>query len=1272
MGGRSEAALAAGTTLGDRFVVDAVIGRGGMSTVYRARDERTGRPVAVKVVSEDGADLARFAREAELLAAVSHPAVVEHIANGVADGRPYLVMELLSGCDLAARLDRGPLSLPEVLSLARNLCAGLSAVHERGIIHRDIKPSNLFLVDADPAAVRLVDFGIAKRAVGAARLTRTGVMLGTVGYMAPEQVRAARDLDARADLFSVGCVLYECLTGGPPFRGADAVAVLAKVLVEAVPPTRIAAPSVPESLAALVDRLLAKSPAERPASAAALAQQLADVRAGLDLQPAFGRALRTVEQRVICTILLEPPFTLDSERGAELNDTAARFGGCAAQVAPTAVVITFDSSGGAADRAVRASLCGAALHDWLPETGIAIASGYSYASDHAAAGSALDRASGLLAAPAAGGVLVDELTASLLGDRFQLEPTGDAWLLGGEARAPTGPRAVSALLGQAPPCVGRTKELALLSATVDEVEQDGVARVVVLTGPPGIGKSRLAAEIVGQMHGRGWLELHARATPIMTAAAGALVRQLVRGACGLPEGQSESARFTDIAAHVAALEVGSPARVAEFLGELVGVVSPMAPSPQLRAARADPSILQRWLAVSFREWLVAECAKQPVMCVLDDVHWADAASLALLRDSLDHLEESPLFVLALARPDITERFPKLWSSASVQHVNLDRLTRAAARKLVSRGLTRADARVVDQVVARGGGNPFFLEELVRVVAAGRTELPETVLAVAQERIERQDAEARRALRAASVFGERCWLGGVACLLGVAAGDDTQALLEELVRSEILRPCESSRFSGERELAFRHALLCDAAYAMLPDDERALAHGRAASWLESAGESEPMVLVEHWERAGDGERTKRWLLEAIAAARAAGDVSLLLDLAARGLRLATEPAERARFRLAEAFGNAYACAYDRVLDARDDVMPYLDVGTVDWCTMLGLIAYAGLVLGDAEAVTYTTMTLAQNAGSLEPSGPAALALTTASASTLLFRGREANRPFDETLRAMAHRAGGEDLVVRGWCFHAASNPAMYTRDGSAAEVVSLIEQERRCFDAAGDAMACAIASGWSAYCLAAVGAVELVDQRAAAAIAQEERGGGRAGGRFGLVGMAMVRLAADPAGALERANQLIASHGQSVVAVPRILRAHVALARRDTAAVAEQLALLDASPYLPGKVAAQGFRAGLSLAGNQPERALAEVTRAFELVDTLVSLPITRSFLHLLRVEILLAVDQRAAAAAARAGRARLDTIAHGLDHALRVDFWKRGPFVADAVTVFDAALSARP
>src|SRR5262249_51483103 len=207
-------------------------------------------------------------------AELAHPALVRYVAHGVAaSGAPYLVMEWLDGTDLGDRLTRGPLGIGAAIALARRAAEGLAAAHARGIIHRDIKPSDLFLVDGRTDRVKLVDFGLA-RPTGGDSVTRTGASIGTPRFMAPEQVKARRDLDARVDVYALGGVLYSCLAGRPAFTGSDNMAILAKVLLEDPPPLRELAPEVPETLAALVNDMLAKDRVDRPADAAAVIGRL--------------------------------------------------------------------------------------------------------------------------------------------------------------------------------------------------------------------------------------------------------------------------------------------------------------------------------------------------------------------------------------------------------------------------------------------------------------------------------------------------------------------------------------------------------------------------------------------------------------------------------------------------------------------------------------------------------------------------------------------------------------------------------------------------------------------------------------------------------------------------------------------------------------------------------------------------------------------------------------------------------------------------------------
>jgi serine/threonine protein kinase len=278
------ALLEAGDLVGDRFLIGHLAGSGGMGAVYRARDLGAGAgnaDVAIKVVAkQSGSGHQRFLREAAVLAELSHPAIVRYVARGTTPhGLPFLAMDWLEGEDLSQRLARSPLSLDESLTLVRRAAEGLAVAHARGVVHRDIKPSNLFLVGGEPERVKVIDFGIARVEVGAHALTRPGASLGTAGYMAPEQATEAADVDARADVYGLGCVLFECLTGQPPFRGRPA-SLLVKVLRDKPPRPSDLRAGLTADIDALVARLLAKDRSERPADASDLLRALEAVGAG--------------------------------------------------------------------------------------------------------------------------------------------------------------------------------------------------------------------------------------------------------------------------------------------------------------------------------------------------------------------------------------------------------------------------------------------------------------------------------------------------------------------------------------------------------------------------------------------------------------------------------------------------------------------------------------------------------------------------------------------------------------------------------------------------------------------------------------------------------------------------------------------------------------------------------------------------------------------------------------------------------------------------------
>jgi serine/threonine protein kinase len=261
------------------FRVIRRIGEGGMGVVYLAEDTHLRRQVALKLlqpaVARQPDARTRFFREARAAASLDHDNILTIHVVGEYNGRPFLVMPLLHGEPLADRLKRTP-GLPpaEVARLGRETAEGLAHAHARGLVHRDIKPANLWL-EGERGRVKILDFGLA-RSPAESSVTQSGTIVGTPAYMAPEQARG-RAIDGRADLFSLGCVLYEAGTGRRPFTGVDIISTLASVALDEPPPPQTVRPGLPERLSALVMRLLAKDPADRPASARLVADELARV-----------------------------------------------------------------------------------------------------------------------------------------------------------------------------------------------------------------------------------------------------------------------------------------------------------------------------------------------------------------------------------------------------------------------------------------------------------------------------------------------------------------------------------------------------------------------------------------------------------------------------------------------------------------------------------------------------------------------------------------------------------------------------------------------------------------------------------------------------------------------------------------------------------------------------------------------------------------------------------------------------------------------------------
>ncbi len=962
-----------GTVFADRFIIERPAGRGGMGSVFRARDAVTGGTVALKLLHSTGSPeaLRRFTREAELLAELRHPGIVSYVAHGVAEGdQPFLAMEWLEGESLDRRLARQPLDVAETLLLLRRIVEALATAHRRGIVHRDLKPSNLFLRSGRVEDVVLLDFGLARRIVPTEMVTGDATLLGTPGYMAPEQASSRLDITPAADVFSLGCVLYECLAGQPPFMAPSLAAALAKILFAEPRPLDSVRKDLSASWLRLVDGMLAKEPERRPRDAMSLQVALSVLEDGGPggLPPARAREAHPsgfsgVEQQLVSVLLATPSIPMTeaptvtsarkSPESREVRDLLrVELEGLGARVellADGSLLATFlPERGAATDQAALAARGTLLLKEHWPDTRAVLTTGRGLLGGRGVVGEAMDRAGELLrwigqAAPhAASSPVLDELTAGLLGPGFLLEPAREgAFLLRGERLSVDETRP---LLGKPTPCVGRERELSMLELAFSACVEEPSARALLVTAPAGTGKSRLRHEFLRRLERRDQevLVLVGRGDPVGARAANGLLEQALRRLCGIQEAETLETRREKfarrISRHLAPEQEAR--RVIEFLGELCGLTPASEVSPRLRAARQDPTAMSAQVSRALVSFLRAECARGPVLLVLEDLHWSDALTVRLVDEALRELSECPLMVLALARPEVKASFPGLWSRC-LSELSLGALSRKAGSRLVQEVLGEdVSPATVERLVEQAAGNALFLEELIRAVREGRGESPPgTVLAMLQARILRLEPEARQVLLAASFFGRAFWAGGVRALLGEGAvAEGLERWLHLLVERELIEPQTDSRFPGEAEFRFRHALLRDAARELIPGGHEPTGHRLAGAWLERAGEPDPLVLAEHFRLGQEQERAVHFYT--VAAEKFLGmDLLRLNQCLEMALALGASGVRRARLRALQALLCMWRGDLPRSLEIGREVLPELKkTGNTTWYLLLSVMLF----------------------------------------------------------------------------------------------------------------------------------------------------------------------------------------------------------------------------------------------------------------------------------------------------------------------------------------------
>jgi serine/threonine protein kinase/tetratricopeptide (TPR) repeat protein len=945
-----------------RFRLEREIGRGAAGIVYRASDAVTQVQVALKVIAGGGADpteQARFTREGQVLSELDHPGIVRVVAFGSLDagcpdgqgrrleeGSPYIAMEWLDGEDLQARQRRAPLSLPQALDVGRQVASALAAAHEAGVIHRDIKPSNIFLIGGEaqpdsgvvvgtsspeelaldesnpglsipPLAIsppsltsypgpitKLVDFGVASS--NDVRLTRTGAVVGTPAYMAPEQARGDANADARSDIYSLGATLFELIAGRPPHIGRSSIATMIRLVTTPAPRLSEILLDIPPRLDQLIERMLASDPDNRPASASEVANELAQIGRDPAL-PGLARPAQPTQDRAGAsgTRLVTTLVALHVARGEDRVWEIERLREQGADVHPLgddSIVAHLGAQRAYGEEGARALELGLTLAARGARVGVA--TGRMRVDKSRSAGEVVDQAAALAREAGAGGLLADATTADLARGRFQFKtlPRGIMMVVGLQVRRDPGATA---------PFVGRDAEFIATLSAYDRCVEDATPVVVSISGPPGIGKSRLGREFLSRLAARPETPMlddtipgtqsvdpgkkprlmHVRCESYGRGQALGVATDALRGLLRLPKGASLEQAEQAVAER----------RLHHQDGGLLARLLANQPFPE----GIDPRGARDALYLSMTELVLGVASAAPCAMLIEDAQWSDPESVAWVDHLLGRGGGRPLFVLMLMRP-------AFWRSQGQRFVGRDhvrielrpiarRATREIARAMIGAAATDA---MLDQVAQQAAGSPLFAEELARVVAAGKDMgTAPTIEAAIQVSLDGLEESAREAVVRASVFGMSVWDAGLSAL-GVP---EPELPLRKLIGAELLVEHAGSRFSGTREYLFKHALVREVAYASAGEDLKKQLHAAAARWLFSMSEDSATV-AQHFDLGGRHEEAaNHWE----AAARRA--------LATNSLREAVTMADRAlTFAVDKPVGFARAVLLDEAysrLDAR---------------------------------------------------------------------------------------------------------------------------------------------------------------------------------------------------------------------------------------------------------------------------------------------------------------------------------------------------------------------
>ena len=648
------------------------------------------------------------------------------------------------------------------------------------------------------------------------------------------------------------------------------------------------------------------------------------------------------------------------------------------------------------------------------------------------------------------------------------------------------------------------------------------------------------------------------------------------------------------------------------------------------------------MLLAWQDWLMAVTSREPVLLFLDDLQWSDEPTIRFIDAALHTLEDRPLMVLALARPEVDDAFASLWPTRPLDRLSLRPLSKRActtiARRMLSDGGQDPALEVwIAQAIERSKGNPLYLEELLRSAATRQTdEPPDTVLAMVASRLRALPPSERRVLRAASVFGRAFWLGGLVALL-----DDPPAVIEtivgRLIDRELILPQRSSRFGGRAEYIFVRDLTREAAYATLPAQDCQRANKGAGLWLESAGESDPIILAGHYDRGQEPGRALPWLERAAEQALAASHLSAAIEHAERAIACGPDDLQRGALRLMQAEAHNWSRQSKNAHHACREAIESFAPGSPKWAHAAHQLAWACGDLGLVDELLVIAGELEEHASE----GPDDVYLA-AMAYCVAHLVRHGRRQEARPLEQIVHESSSDARSPSAAASIALLDFVTACSEDKPLEAVARCEQTIERFEEIGDQRNACIQRGNLATFLREYGQYERAIAAIQAAIAMGERlelthclSVHRANLatlllRVGRQKEAKERLAIDIAAPESR-------HGAAQLYLAMAeLELLGGSPRAALAAIDRVLARVSKSNFAAIYAHARAMQGKALLGLGEPERALEAATRGMERVQELTLMNEGESFIRLTYAEALLACGQSEnARAAIDAARARL-------------------------------------